>query len=153
MTHVRKQIRDRIAANLLDLTATGKRVFESRLYSFQNAELPGICVYTKSETSERDTLQTTSGMTRTLDILVEGYAVAPQTGLLSLDMENMLDQICEESEAALGADPTCNGLCLDMFLSATEINYSGEGDLPVGTAVMTWTCTYRTTTTDPGTSL
>tara|TARA_R110002020_G_scaffold340746_2_gene555546 strand:- start:578 stop:1042 length:465 start_codon:yes stop_codon:yes gene_type:complete len=154
MTHVRKQIRDQMAQNLVGLTTTGSRVFDSRLFNFANAELPALAIYTKSEASERDTIGTLQGLTRTLTVQVEGYAAAPVSGALAQDMENTLDKICEECETALASDPTVSGLAIDSFISGTEIDYQGqEAEVSVGTVVMDWSVTYRTNTTAPGTAL
>ena len=153
MTHVRKQIRDRVVADLTGLTTTGGRIFDSRLFNFENAELPALAVYCKNETSERDTMgsSSTQGLARTLIVQVEGYASAPSGSNL---MENTLDTIAEEVETALANDWTLNSLAKDCFLSGTDIDFQGQdSDSMVGTMVMEWTVLYRTNTNAPGTAL
>ena len=48
MAHLRKQIRDNVVTALTGLSTTGSRVYASRVYP----NLPGLCVYTKSESVE-----------------------------------------------------------------------------------------------------
>ena len=99
------------------------------------------------ETSERDTFQTTNGLARDLDVQIEGYART------ATNLDDVLDTISEEVETAVAADPTVNSLALDCSLTATEIDFTGEGDSPVGLVRLTWTVRYRTATTAPGTAL
>lgn len=147
MTHARQQIRERIASNVGALTTTGSRVFQSRVYNLEQSSLPALLIYSKSETDERDTFQTMDGLTRNLAVVIEGYA----NGASNLD--DTLDTISEEVEIAVAADPTCNGLAKDCSLEATDIDFDGEGDSPVGVVRMTWAVLYRTTTTAPGTAI
>ena len=52
MAHVRKQIRDRIAALLASGVAlVGGRVYKSRVYALTQSKLPAITVYIGSEDS------------------------------------------------------------------------------------------------------
>ena len=134
MSAVRQQIRERIVVLCQGLTTTGNRVFDSRVYNFSQTTLPALAVYALSENSERDSFQSTDGLARTVDVMVEGYT-----------------QQTEEWETAVAADPTLNGKAKDTFLSNTEISLTGEGDLPMGVIRMTWTVSYRTKTTLPET--
>ena len=143
MSHVRQQIRERIATNVTGLTTTASRVFQSRVYNLQATELPGLLVYTTSEQSERDTYISTNGLNRVVDVVVEGYAQA------SSNLDDSLDTISAEVEAAVAADPTCQGACNDLALASTEIEYTGEGDQPIGVIRLTFNCVYRTTSTAP----
>ena len=49
MAHLRKQIRDNFVTALTSLSTTGSRVYASRVYPMAAANLPGLCVYAKSE--------------------------------------------------------------------------------------------------------
>ena len=143
MSHVRQQIRERIATNVTGLTSTASRVFQSRVYNLQSTELPGLLVYTTSEQSERDSFISSNGLNRVVDVVVEGYAKAAS------NLDDSLDTISAEVEAALAADPTCNSLSKDLALASTEIEYTGEGDQPIGLVRMTFNVVYRTTATAP----
>jgi hypothetical protein len=147
MTHVRQQIRERIATNVTGLTTTGARVYQSRIYNLEAANLPGLLVYTKTESSERATMGTTRQLERTLEIQVEGYART------SSDLDDVLDTISEEVENAISADPTQNGLAKDTFLNASDIDFTGDGDSPAGVVRLTFSVSYRTADTAAGTPL
>ena len=147
MSHVRQQIRERIATNVTGLTTTASRVFQSRVYNQQSTELPGLLVYTTSEQSERDTFISTNGLNRVVDVVVEGYAKAAS------NLDDSLDTISAEVEAALAADPTCNSLSKDLALASTELEYTGEGDQPTGMVRMTFNVVYRTTATAPSSAI
>ena len=147
MSHVRQQIRERIATNVTGLTTTASRVFQSRVYNLQSTELPGLLVYTTSEQSERDTFIGSNGLNRVVDVVIEGYAKATS------NLDDSLDTISAEVEAAVAADPTCQGACNDLALATTEIEYTGESDQPTGMVRMTFNVIYRTTTTTPTTAI
>ena len=149
MTHVRQQIRERIASNVTGLTTTASRVYQSRVYNLEAANLPGLLVYSNNETSERDTIGVLANqdLDRTLELVIEGYASTAS------NLDDVLDLIAEEVETAVAADPTCNGLSKDLFLSETTISLTGEGDSPAGVLSLTFQVSYRTTTTAPGTAL
>ena len=149
MTHVRQQIRERVATNVTGLTITGSRVYQSRVYNLEAANLPGLLIYSNDETSERSSigLLADQDLERTLDLVIEGYASTAS------NLEDVLDLIAEEVETAVAADPTCNGLSKDLFLSGTSISLTGEGDSPAGVLALTFQVSYRTTTTAPGTAL
>ena len=146
MSHVRQQIRERIATNCTGLTTTGTNVFQSRIYNLESGYLPCLRIYSKSETSERLTMQPTDSLNRDLDVVVEGYVRATT-------IDDTLDTISAEVEVAIAGDPTCNDLAIDTFLSSTEIDYDGEGDQPIGVVRMTWSVNYETKTTVPTTAL
>ena len=58
--HIRQQIREQFGTTLNNLTTTGTRVHESRVYPLET--LPALVIYTKSETSSNfdDTIDTIS---------------------------------------------------------------------------------------------
>ena len=147
MSHVRQQIRERIAANVTGLTTTGSNVFASRVYNISTSELPALLVYAISESSERDSFLSSNGLERVVDILVEGYATT------SANLDSVLDTIAAEVETAVAGDPTCNGLCKDIFLSNTDVDLTPDGQKPVGSIKLTFQCTYRTTTVAPETAI
>jgi len=141
--HVRQQIRERIATTITGLSTTGSNVFQSRVYPLDVDSLPALLVYTISESSDVDVMGTTLGMNRILNVGIEAYVKA------GVDFDDIVDDICKEVEAALGADRTLNNLAKFQYLSATEIQFNGEGDKPVGVVTMNYAVQYRTTTTAP----
>ena len=142
MAHVRKNIRDKVTTTLTGLTTTGSRVFQTRLFPLATAKLPGLCIYTRSETTEYATVGRPRTQIRELEVLVEAYV----KGTASLD--NMLDTIAVEIEEALYTDVTRGGYAKDTQITSFEVDYDGEGDQSVGVARFTISVTYATVEND-----
>ena len=142
MAHVRKQIRDAIVTALAGLTTTGSNVFRSRIYPLESSKLPGLCIFTRSEAVEFDTLTISRSINRVMDVSVEAYVSA------TADYDNTLDTIAVEVEEALAADVTLGGLSKDMQTTAFEVDFSGDGEQPVAVGRFTVTVQYRTAEND-----
>jgi len=142
MAHVRKQIRDAIVTALTGLTTTGSNVFRSRIYPLEQTKLPGICIFTRSEAVEFDTLTMARSINRVLDVQVEAYVSA------TANYDNTLDQIAVEVEEALSADVTFGGLAKDTQVTSFEADFSGDGEQPVAVGRFTVTVQYRTAEND-----
>lgn len=142
MAHVRKQIRDAIVTAVTGLTTTGSNVFRSRLYPLESSKLPGLCIFTRSEAVEFDTLTMSRSINRVLDVIIEGYVSA------TANYDNTLDQIAVEVEEALAADATLGGLAKDLQVTAFEADFSADGDQPVAVGRFTVTVQYRTAEND-----
>jgi len=147
MAHVRQQIRERIATEVTGLSTTGSNVFQSRVYPLQASNLPGLLIYTTSETSEPLDMGTTSRlMGRSLSVNIDAYVKAVS------NFDDTVDTVCSEVEVALGGS-TVNGLVKDIYIESTEIDYQGEGDQPLAVATMVWVCEYETAANAPDTAL
>ena len=142
MAHVRKTIRDNVTTTLTGLTTTGSRVYQTRLFPLATAKLPGLCIYTRSETTHYASVSLPRTQVRELEVLVEAYA----KGTASID--NTLDAIAVEVEEALYADVTRGGNAKDTQVTSFEVDYDGEGDQSVGVARFTISVTYVTVEND-----
>jgi hypothetical protein len=140
MSHVRTQIRNRVATLLLPVGT----VYASRVYPLAESALPCLLVYTNAEQIDADD-SAFNVLERRIEVIVECVVQATA----SLDAE--LDDLLAESEAAIAADPLLNGLALGCIPTATEITISTEGAQPVGRARMTLVALTRTSATDPTT--
>lgn len=134
--HIRQQIREYIGTTLTGLTTTGSNVYESRVYPLENARLPALIIYTKSETSEPIVIGTDRVMSRELAVVVEGYAKATS------DFDDTIDTISKEVEQAIAADRTLDGKAKDTYLESTEIEFNGEGEKPLGYVSLTFLTNY-----------
>lgn len=146
MSHVRKLIRDEVVTTLTGLATTGSNIYRSRVYPLAANKLPGITIYTKSDASEYATNVRPRTILRTLTIVVEAYVQA-----LS-DYDSQLDTIAVEIEEALAADVTRGGYAKDTRIVAFDAEYSGDGDLPVASAVFTIEVLYSTLENDSETA-
>ncbi len=147
MAHVRKQIRDAVITAVTGLTTTGSNVFRSRIYPLEQTKLPGLCVFTRSEVVEFDTLTISRSVSRVLDVIIEGYVSATS------NYDDTLDQIAVEVEEALAADVTLGGLAKDTQVTAFEADFSGDGEQPVAVGRFTVTVQYRTAENDVETAV
>ena len=134
--HIRQQIREYFGTNLTGLSTTGSNVYESRVYPLENAKLPALIIYTKSETSEPIVIGTDRVMSRELSVVVEGYAKATS------DFDDTIDTISKEVEQAIAADRTLDGKAKDTYLESTEIEFNGEGEKPLGYVSLTFLTNY-----------
>lgn len=137
MSHLRQQIRDRVVTDLTGLSSTGSNVFRSRIYPLESGKLPGLCIFTKSETTEYDTINIPRSITRTLEIGVEAYVKATS------NYDNTLDTIAVEVEEALAGDVTLNNLVKDTKITSFESEYSGDGEQPIAIGRFTIEALYR----------
>lgn len=146
MSHVRKLIRDDVVTTLTGLATTATNIYRSRVYPLAANKLPGITIYTKSDASEYATNVRPRTILRTLTVVVEAYVQA-----LS-DYDSQLDTIAVEIEEALAADVTRGGYAKDTRIVAFDAEYSGDGDLPVASAVFTIEVLYSTLENDAETA-
>ena len=135
MSHKRQQIRDQVKTTLTGLTTTGANVFKFRVYPMAAASLPGLIIFTKEEESEPASQGST--LLRQLALAVEGYAQA------TADVEDTLDDIAAEVEAAIEADRTLGGLVYNTELISTEFELTGEGKKQVGVITLTFKILYK----------
>jgi len=151
MSHVRQQIRDAVVDAVTLLDTTHRRVFRTRVYPMDSASLPGICVYTQSESSTPNTiggLKSVSAYLRTMSVAIEVYAKA------SVDLDNDLDDIAVEIETGMANATSLNALAEDVILASTEIDImGGDSEQPVGVMRLNYNIIYRTTLADPSAAL
>ncbi|HEX6828793.1 MAG TPA: hypothetical protein VF104_07425 [Burkholderiales bacterium] len=144
--HLRRQIREAAAALLTGLATTGGHVYASRVHPLSDGELPALRIYATEETSEPEGINPPDlpkYFERRLTLVIEACAKA------GADLDDTLDLIAQEVEVALGAAPTLSGAAHDSWLSGTEIEFSGEGELPLGVARLSFTVLYITAATTP----
>ena len=97
MAHVRQQIRERIATEVTGLSTTGSKVYQSRVYPLQASNLPGLLIYTTSESSEPLDMGGTSRlMGRSLSVNIDAYVKAVS------NFDDTVDTVCSEVEVELG---------------------------------------------------
>jgi len=146
MSHVRQQIRERVASTLTGLSTTGNNVFQSRVYPLNESVLPALLIYSKNEDSEITTIGTSLGIERSLVITIEAYVK------VTTNFDDLIDTICAEVETALGNDIKLNNLAKFSYLQSTEIQYDGDGENPIGYATLNYFVQYRTGQNTPETA-
>ncbi len=141
--HVRKQIRKAAIAELQGLATTGARVFESRVYPLAKAKLPGLCIYTPTESSGRE--DSPSESMRDVTLMVHGLVAITDR------LEDELDDIALEVEQALDGLGEVGGLAkIYHGIQGTITTLSGEeADQPHGAIELEFLYTYRTRAGSP----
>jgi hypothetical protein len=135
--HLRRQIREGIGAAVTGLTTTSTRVFQSRVYPLEVADLPGLLVRSSSEVVEVLTIHAPRMQQRSVN--VEVVAVARAVA----DLDDTLDGICKEVEVALAMPISAlAGIAKNVTLASTEIELTGGAEKPVGMATMTYVVEY-----------
>ena len=144
--HLRRQIRDAFVTALTGLATTGTKVYAGRVYAMQDANLPGLRIYTNDEENEIASLGVSRTLQRRLQVVVE----ACFKDATSLD--NTGDQILKEVETALGPGVALGG-AKHAHLAGVEIERDGEGEKPAAVLRMTFECLYYTAHGTPDVAL
>ena len=138
MSHVRQQIRDRIATILTGLPVTGANVFKMRRYALDDSKLPAILVYTMDEGSSLITIGSRT-LSRTINCAVHILCTGSSTTI-----QDTLDTICVNVEQAIGNDFQLNGLAKSCILSSTEVDIVTDGEKPISSARLVFAVNYIT---------
>jgi len=139
MAHKRESIRNAVVSALSGLSTTGSKVYASRVYPLEGGNLPGLLIYTIEEESEIRSISGSVSLLRRLSLVVEGN-VKDTGGTI----DNKLDDIAEEVEAAINADITLDDNVQLVHLASTEIEFNADTDKPVGTIKMLYIIEYIT---------
>ena len=142
MSHLRQQIRERVASTLTGLTTTGSNIFQSRIYPMEQASLPGLIVYSVSESTAPVTMGAIRDMDATLTLAIEAYAIGA-------NLDDSLDTICKEVQVAMHGDRTVSSLAKDLQLDSTTIVFAQDSDVPAGYATMNWSVNYQFAENNP----
>lgn len=141
--HVRQQIRQAIVSTLTGLSTTGANVFTSRVYALPQVALPALCVYTKDEATEYVSMTIPRTLQKNLNLSVEIFVAANQNS------DNTIDEICSEIEQAITQDVTITGMAKDTMLTGVDVDFDGDGEVPVARATMNILITYFNEEGDP----
>lgn len=142
MSHVRQQIRDRIATLVTSLPSTGNNVYKMRRYALDDSKLPAILVYTMDESSSLITIGNRT-VQRIINVSVEILCTGTSTTI-----QDTIDGLCVNVEEAIGNDYQLNGLAKSCILTSTEIDIVTDGEKPISSARLVFACEYITAIND-----
>ena len=142
MSHVRQQIRDRIATLVTGLPVTGSSVYKMRRYALDDSKLPAICVYTTDESSALITVGART-LRRVINVMVEAFAKGSSTSI-----HDTIDGICVSIEEAIAADFALNGLAKSTVLTSTETDIDVTGQNAIASARLVYAVEYVTSIGD-----
>lgn len=125
MSHIRTRIRQNLVTTLTGLDNTGNNCFDTRVFPMHESVLPGICVYTVSETTQYPSMRPPRTLQKRLSARIEVYVKMTST------YDEMVDQISADIEEALYTDLTRGGLAIDTRVISFDTDFSADGDQPV----------------------
>lgn len=143
MPHVRRSIREAAAMAVTGLATTGAHVFQSRVYSLKDADLPCLLVTSLAEDTVNASIDTML-LDRALQLRIRGVHKA------TVDLDDALDQIALEVEQAL-LGSTLGGKCKPLVLVSTRIDMDDTLDKPAGVIELIFSTNYFTVGNDPAT--
>jgi hypothetical protein len=142
--HVDKQIRDAATTLLTGLTTTGSRVYKSRVYPLQDADLPGLRVFVDGSEMQAATLGGAGRyVERRVNLVVEfcGKAIA--------SYDDSADASKKEIETAIAGDNSLGGKVKYTQLTRIETERDGEGEQVVVMTRLTFECVVYTALNAP----
>lgn len=134
--HPRQVIRKAVAQRLTSATAAQDRVYATREVPWRKTDLPGISVYTLEEQADSSAIP--GSLVRTIKLAV--LAVVSVTE----KVDDELDALCVQVEAAVEADRTFGATALDAYLAETIIEVTEDQGRPMGAARLTYDVRYST---------
>ncbi len=142
--HARQALREAFADRLSGLQTTGDSVFQSRTKDLETCWLPCLLIYSTEEMSKPASLGHPRRFNRQLKMVIEGV------GETADDLDDLLDQMAEEIETAIGGDPTFCRQCKGAYLNETKIGLSTAGKRRVGVVRLEYIVNYSTFEDKPG---
>ena len=141
MTLRRKLIRAAVVATLKEdaaLQARGVSHFVARYSPIPTRKLPSVSVYTNSDSVEEKSWETAPRKyERDLNVQIE-------VSVMGEEVADLLDDICEDVEQAIGRDTQLKNTCYSCNLSGTNINFSDDGEKKISTAILSYSAEYET---------
>lgn len=131
----RHQIREALRIMLEGQTDAGDKVYSNRVSSFWRGELPCVSIYMRDEEATPREMAAKSYI-RKGNISIEIHAEAKE------DLDLKLDQIADQVETVIQADPSLGGNVLGSILTGTEIELSEQATTPIGVLVLSYQITY-----------
>lgn len=133
--HLRRQLREAVAAAVTGLTTTSTRVYQARTVDVAGAQLPCLLVYVDSEEIGVESIHAPALQRRSMTVNVVGLAKAAS------DLDDTLDQIGKEVEIALGGTVLVAGKPVQLTLTSVELSWDGSTDRDAGSVSHTYVAT------------
>lgn len=144
MSHIRTQIRNAVVSQVSNLETTQDRVFRDRVYNFGEHEYPCLVVACdeRPDVVETERHGPATGRRR----LQEREVAVSVTAYDRVDevQPDVLDDIAEQVEVAMGSDLTLGGLAIDVRLASVATSTVADGTGPVGAIRMVYVVRTRT---------
>lgn len=147
--HMRKQIRDYVAAQLTGLLTTADRVYVGRARPLAAEHDPALLIYMRQETSRRAARGVPPVLERSCTLHIEGRVSSARAP------DDLLDQIALEVEVRMAElvdfdkAIALDGLALNVVMTSTEMLAEADGERHIGGVRLEYVVTYRTREGEP----
>ena len=143
MAHPRQAIGEKVVSLLkVAATAVGDNVFLNKAIALRPGQLPALIVFTPSETSDSEGTAPRE-LRRDLKLEVEAVVTVDD------EAASTLNDLLEEAERVMHADPTLAGLAGDSELKGTDLAVGQEGNVLTLSGVLTYAVVYHTLAPEP----
>lgn len=125
--HVRRQVREALLARLAGLPTSGANAFAHRVRPLEEHQLPAVLVAVNAEAMDNNIHGTAR---RVMEVTVRLVAAAAEGAL-----DDLLDQMASEAEAAIAAAPLAGIPSQNVLLVSVDCDpdaFSMEGELVIG---------------------
>lgn len=141
MTHKAETILDAVVTAVTGLSTTGANVTRGRAYAV--SAMPALSVYQGDDVVDLPA-ESFSYFDRDLEVMIDAHVAVLSTS----DIEQTLNQIRAEVFAALRADLTLGGACIELRpVEDSQPQISGDQDKPIASQSLRYTVKYRHSTT------
>lgn len=141
--HVKTQLRRAVAAAVTGLPTTGGRVFQARAWPLQENDMPCLLVHTSDESIDTKATGPVRIQSRRVSVVVVAMAMHSDA------VEDDLDRIAAEVEAAVFAATPVRALTKSLELTATDSALSAEASFVVGQIRLSFSAVVHAVEGDP----
>lgn len=141
--HVRRTIREAVAAVLKAALITGVRVYENRLYPVAESDLPCLLIITGGDQSGN--IDLTQNPLQQRNVRVQIRAIVKMTK----DLDDAMEALCTQIETAIAA--ATFPFKVEKRYIGTEHQESAIGNQPVGQSTLFYDFTVMTRENNPET--
>ena len=142
--HQRQTIREAIHTALLNNTTAAARVSRNRLNPYRIKELPAIDIVSVADDVEPDSVDTAPReLEHSYSVGVRGWVAVTD------DVDDVMDDLAQEIETLMYADPYFGGATADSILTGTSFDFSPQGDLDAGSVTLLYDFKYQTQAPEP----
>lgn len=149
-SHPRQQIRKAVCAALMQKTDAQDRVYSTREIPWRTTDLPGIAVYTLSETSAVDLASDAHPLVLRRKLSLSILCLVTLTSAKGeYNVDDEMDKLSAQVEASMEKDPSFglpDEMAVDSVLTQTEMEVQEEGR-SLGAVRLTYEFTYLTSLT------
>ncbi len=147
--HVRTQIREAVVAEVTGLVTAGTNVFDSRVWVFEDSDLPALNVTTPADDLATESEDSGLSQTRHCTVVIQGRVKTAD------DYAAVLDNLDKEVTEALAdatevqSSTTLKSLTSTFVWLSWELEtISGEQDEPLLVGLSTFKATYQVSAAD-----